>query len=122
MTNVDRAKHLYAALAARNAGAIFSGLHPQIEWRTHGPGSPFHGVLRGVGSVQAYADRMSQVSLERFEVTALDNVGDAVVALIDVRRVTKATQAVTEGQFVHVMRFENGRLRELDVYEASAGS
>lgn len=120
MSDVDLAARLYSAFGDRNIGAVFAGLHRDVVWRTHAPGSPFHGVHRGVGGVQAYMDRMSHVTLERFEIQALDSVGDRVVALIDVRRTTKATRAVVEGQFVHVLRFEGGRLREIDVYEPNA--
>ena len=43
-----------------------------------------------------------------------------VVALIDVRRITTATGDITEGQFVHVLKFEGDKLTQVDIYEASA--
>ena len=63
---------------------------------------------------------MAEIQLEKFDIHTMMEANNRVVALIDVRRITTATGDITEGQFVHVLKFEGDKLTQVDIYEASA--
>ena len=111
----------YQAFAAGDLTPFFSTLAQDAVLNSHShPSSPFHGVHRGTEAIAAYFGNLSKVELERFDVHTMVESGDRVIVLVDVRRITKASGQVTEGQFVHVWRFADGKIVQGDIYEASA--
>ena len=111
----------YQAFAAGNLTPFFNTLADGAVINSHShPSSPFHGVHEGHDAIAAYFGNLPKVELERFDVHTMVESNNRVIVLVDVRRITKASGVVTEGQFVHVWRFAEGKIVQGDIYEASA--
>ncbi len=120
-SNLSIAQEIYAGFGKGDLKPLFDSAAEDIVWSSHShPSSPFHGVWRGAEALQEYFGNMALIRIEKFDIHTMVEANDRVVALIDVRRIITATGEVTEGQFVHVLKFENNKLARVDIYEASA--
>ena len=120
-TYLSQVQEIYAGFGKGDLAPLFGTAAEDIVWNSHShPSSPFHGVWRGVGALQEYFGHMAEIRLEKFDIHTMMEANNHVVALIDVRRITTATGDITEGQFVHVLKFEGDKLTQVDIYEASA--
>jgi ketosteroid isomerase-like protein len=120
-TYLSLVQEIYAGFGQGDLSPLLGAAAEDIVWSSHShPSSPFHGVWRGAEALPEYFGNMAEIQLEKFDIHTMMEANNRVVALIDVRRITTATGDITEGQFVHVLKFEGDKLTQVDIYEASA--
>ena len=121
-SNLKTIQDMYAAFVEGDLGPLFAALSDEIVWNSHShPVSPFHGIHRGIPAVEAYFGKLPDVDIERFDVKAIFEADDKVIALIDQCRVTKSTGLAHDGLYVHVWGFnKDGKMNQVDIFENSA--
>jgi len=121
MTQTDhlqKTQNIYNAFKQGNLEPLYQNLADNVLWTNHsGPESPLTGAYFGPDGVKQYLGHMEQVNLERFDIKTMMEQEGVVVVLIDVRRIVLADGHTKEGQFVHVIQFENDKIVKMDIYE-----
>lgn len=109
----------YQGFSEGNMEPLFSILDPEVKWINHSPSpySPFAGVHHGPEGVKAYFNRMPEIDQERFDIKAIAEQNDYVMVVVDRKALYKAVGKIHEGQIVHILRFEEGKLKQMDIYE-----
>jgi ketosteroid isomerase-like protein len=104
---------MYDAFARGDVAGVLGTLDPQIEWLEaenfiYAGGNPYIGhdaVLKGIFMrLGAEWDKFSATPEE------IVDGGDTIVALGRYRGTYKATGARVDAQFVHIMKFKNGKV------------
>ena len=113
------AQAAYQGFAEGNMEPLFSILAEDVKWINHSSSSysPFAGVHRGLEGVKAYFSHMPEIDQEKFEIKAMAEQNGYVMVTIERRAIYKAVGKVHEGQIVHVMRFDDDKLQQMDIYE-----
>ena len=119
MTNLEIVKGAYKGFREGNLEVLFSNLHDNVVWKNHGsPDSPLPVVSKGIEGVMHYFGAVDKgMEIEKFDIKNILQQEDIFTVLIDVKRKLKQTGAEKSGQFVHVMRFDGGKLTSFDAYE-----
>lgn len=98
---------------------LFSILADDVVWTNHSAAeySPFAGIHQGVEGVREYFSHMPEIDQQKFEILAMAEQNGYV--MVTINRVAKYLTAgrTHEGQIVHVLRFENDKLQQMDIYE-----
>ncbi len=125
MTNADTARQLYAAFGRRDIPAILGMLTDDVEWgEPENPVNPCGGTRHGHAGFLEWA----AIGREAEEITVLDPRtviadGDDVAVVGYLECLVRATGRTYTSDFVHVMRFRDGRIasfREFfDTYAAA---
>jgi uncharacterized protein len=114
MPHADAVREIYAAFMQGDVPTILAHLADDVEWE-YGARSttvpwlePRHGRDAVPGFFQAFG---SAVEMHRFDVKALLEGEDLVVAVVDIEFTVRATgRRVVEEDEAHVWRFANGRV------------
>jgi hypothetical protein len=108
-------RDLYAAFNARDVDALISQLHPDVDW----PNAWEGGRVRGRDGVRDYWTRQWAAIDPRVELLDVSTRADGTVA-VDVRQVVRSLDGdvVDEGRVVHVYRFRDELVEQMDVEEA----
>lgn len=121
MSNLAATQAAYEGFSRGDMNPLFSILADDITWNSHSLStSPFHGIHKGIPAVQSYFGNMEKVDLTKFDIKSMSEEGNSVIVILDVRRVTKASGEVMEGQVVHIWQYDSGKIVQGDLYEASA--
>ena len=114
MALADIVGRIYEAFARGDVAAILEHLAADVEWE-YGVSStsvPWLQPRRGRDAVPGFFEALgSGADIHRFEVKALLEGADVVVALVDIEFTVRATgRRVVEEDEAHVWRFANGRV------------
>ena len=114
MSHTEVVGRMYAAFGRGDVPAILAELHDDVEWE-YGVSSttvPWLQPRRGPAEVPAFFQALgSLTTIHRFEVKALLESGDLVVAVIDIEFTVNATgQRVVEEDEVHILRFRGDKV------------
>ncbi len=121
MTNLQIVQNAYKGFSEGNMEPLFSNLAEDVVWKNHGtPDSPFPRVSKGLSGVMQYFDAMKEIVLHKFDIKNMLHSENVFSVLIDVKRTINKTGDTKEGQYVHVIKFQNGKLKEMDLYESNA--
>ena len=113
------AKAAYDGFSKGNMEPLLSILSPDVRWINHSANtySPFRGVHHGVAGVKAYFSHMPEIEQERFDLLAIAEQNGHVMVTIDRKTTYKSVGKIHEGQIVHVLRFVDDQLQQMDIYE-----
>ena len=119
LTPLALAQAAYQGFSKGNMEPLFSILAEDVRWINHSPSdySPFTGVHYGVEGVKEYFSHMPEIDQEKFEIRAMAEQNGYVMATIERKATYKAAGKVHEGQIVHVLRFKESKLQQMDIYE-----
>ena len=114
MTHTDVVGKVYAAFAQGDVAAILAELHDDVEWE-YGVSStsvPWLQPRRGRAEVPSFFQALgSAADMHRFEVKALLEGDDLVVAVVDIEFTVRATgQRVVEEDEAHIWRFRGDKV------------
>ncbi|MEL6251563.1 MAG: nuclear transport factor 2 family protein [Bacteroidota bacterium] len=116
--NLLSTKAAYQGFSEGNLEPIFSMLHEQTVWHSHNTDdSPFKGIFKGQKGVQEYFGNMHDLDIERFDLVSMAEKDNIVFVLLDSKRTIKSLGKTTEGLVTHVLQFEDGKLKRMDLYE-----
>ena len=124
MNNVQLAKDIYAAFGRGDIPAVIAAFHPEIEWR-QAEGHPYQADgVAWVGPQAVLEKLMMRIGAEwdGFTITIL-NLHDAGEYVIMQGRYTgtyKPSGKSFDSHNCHVLRFEDGKLRNFQQYLDSA--
>ena len=113
------AKAAYEGFFNGTMEPLFSILADNIVWTNHSAAeySPFAGIHKGVEGVKEYFSHMPEIDQQKFEILAMaEHNGYVMVTINRVARYLAAGKT-HEGQIVHVLRFNNDKLQQMDIYE-----
>ncbi|MDW3652206.1 MAG: nuclear transport factor 2 family protein [Bacteroidia bacterium] len=117
-SNLLSTQAAYQGFAEGNLEPIFSILDEQTIWNSHSSeDSPMKGIYKGPQGVQEYFGNLPKIELERFELVSLAEKDHVVFVLLDTKRRIKSSGKTTEGYSTHVLQFEEGKLKRMDLYE-----
>lgn len=113
------AKAAYQGFAEGDMQPLLSILAVDVIWNNHSSKSysPFAGSHHGVEGVKAYFSLMPAINQERFDIIAIAENNGYVMATIDRKATYLSVGKTHEGQIVHILRFEGGKLQQMDIYE-----
>ncbi len=113
----------YHGFARGDMHPLFAMLAEDIVWTNHSssPYSPFAGVHYGIEGVKSYFSHMPEIDQERFAIQAIAEQNGYVMVTIDRKATYLAADKIHEGQIAHVLHFEEGKLRRMDIYEHRYG-
>lgn len=122
MTNLEIVKGAYKGFSEGNMEVLFSNLADDVVWKNHSfSESPLPEVSNGVEGVMHYFGAVEKgMEIQKFDIQNILQDGDLFTVLIDVKRKLVADGSENGGQYVHVIKFENGKLKAFDAYEAKA--
>ncbi|MCB0689047.1 MAG: nuclear transport factor 2 family protein [Saprospiraceae bacterium] len=123
MTNLELLKTIYQGFLNGNMDVLFSNLAEEAIWKIHSaPDSPLPAVSIGADEIKGYFQALdSEVELRKFDIKQILDGGDTFAVLIDLDRKYKSSGAEKQGQYVHIIKFnEDGQLASFDGYEPSA--
>ena len=123
MTNLELVKSVYQGFQNGNMEVLFSNLADEVVWKSHGaPDSPLPSISNGAGEIMNYFKAMENgMELRKFEIQNILGTEDTFTALIQVDRKYKSDDSEKQGQYVHVIKFnEGGQLKSFDSYEPFA--
>lgn len=121
--NVDRAKAMYEAFARGDVPAVLGAFDPQIEWNeaeNHiyadknpyiGPQAVLEGVFMRIGGEWSTFSAVPEEIL---------GSGDTVISRGRYRGTYKATGNRLDAQFVHVLKFRDGKIVRFQQYTDTA--
>lgn len=116
--HLQKTQNIYNAFKQGNMEPLFQSIAENVLWTNHsGSESPFTGAYFGPDGVKQYLGHMEQVNLEKFDIKTMMEHEGIIVVLIDVRRILLADSTIKDGQFVHILRFENDKIVKMDIYE-----
>ncbi len=116
LSNTEVSERLYAAFADHDGAALLSAMHPGFV------GVVSAGMPLGVGGrhdgretmlVEVWGPVFSSYDVAPIADELLDSGADRVVALGAYRGTVRATGAPVDAAFAHVLRIEDGKVREL---------
>ena len=114
MSNLDAVRRIYDAFVRGDVPGVVAELSDDVEWEYGAVSTdvPWLRPLRGKEMVPAFFRQLgTNTQMERFEVKALLEGDDVVVALVDARfRVTRTGKHVDEEDEVHLWRFRDGKV------------
>ncbi len=118
-TPLALAKAAYQGFAEGDMQPLLSILAKDVIWNNHSSKSysPFAGSHHGIEGVKAYFSRMPAIQQDRFDIIAIAENNGYVMATIDRKATYLSVDKTHEGQIVHVLRFEAGKLKQMDIYE-----
>ena len=118
-TPLDLAKTAYDGFAEGDMQPLFSILSEDVVWTNHSSKeySPFAGSHHGVEGVKAYFGRMPEIKQDRFDIVAIAESNGYVMVTIERKATYLSVGKTHEGQIVHVLRFDQGLLVQMDIYE-----
>ena len=117
-SNLLSTQAAYKGFSEGNLEPIFSMLDEQTIWQSHSSeDSPMKGIFKGPQGVQEYFGNLPKIELEKFELVSMAEKDNIVFVLLDTRRTIKSSGKSTEGFGTHVLQFENGKLKRMDMYE-----
>ena len=122
-TNAKLAQSFYAAMGRGDIPAAFALLHPNVTWiEAEGFIYADHSPYAGVEAVSSGLFARLGSEWEGFSAVPSEFVdgGDTVVVFGRYGGVYKATGAKVDAQFVHVMRFEGGKITRFEQYTDTA--
>jgi MFS family permease len=107
-------EQLYQAFNDRDLDALLSQMTADVDW----PNAWEGGRIRGTDGVRDYWTRQWAAIDPRVELLEVTTRADGSVA-VDVRQVVRSLdgEAVDEGRVVHVYRFRDGLVEQMDVEE-----
>jgi MFS family permease len=107
-------EQLYRAFNDRDLDALLSQMTADVDW----PNAWEGGRIRGTDGVRDYWTRQWAAIDPRVELLEVTTRADGSVA-VDVRQVVRSLEgeAVDEGRVVHVYRFRDGLVEQMDVEE-----
>jgi uncharacterized protein len=110
MSNIETVKAIYEAFGRGDIAAILTHLAEDVQWEygMSDTGVPWLKTRRGRAEVPRFFESMSAFELDQFDVKALLEGDNVVVALIDIAFEVKATgRKVSEEDEVHIWRFDS---------------
>ena len=120
MTNLELVKAVYHGFQNGNMEILFSNLAKDAVWKNHGSDdSPLPAVSNGAEGVMNYFQAVdSGLEFRKFDIKNILESDDTFTVLIDVDRKYKTNGSEKQGQYVHVIKFnEDGKLTSFDAYE-----
>jgi ketosteroid isomerase-like protein len=120
-SNLGLTQKIYQGFATGNMQPLFESITDNTLWNSHShPTSPFHGVHKGAKEIEKYFSNMGKVELHKFDLLSMVESGNKVIILFDVERTIKENGIKNTGQFVHILEFQDDKIIQADIYEASA--
>lgn len=124
MSNVERARDLYAAFGRGDIETVMGGLDPEVEW-SEAEGNPYEPSGAPFVGPQAVLDRLFKrldEEWEEFIVTpeTFHDAGSAVVVEGRYAGTFEESGRSLDAQFCHVLEFEGGKLKRFQQYVDTA--
>lgn len=117
-SNLLRTQAAYKGFSEGNLEPIFSMLDEHTIWQSHSSDdSPMKGIFKGPQGVQEYFGNLPRIELEKFDLVSMAEKDNVVFVLLDTKRTIKSSGRTTEGYGTHVLQFEEGKLKRMDLYE-----
>lgn len=123
MTNLELLKAVYHGFQNGNMAVLFSNLAEDAVWKNHGSeDSPLPIISQGADEIMEYFQAVETgVELRKFDIKHILESNDTFTVLIDVDRKYKTNGSEKQGQYVHVIQFnEESQLTAFDAYEPRA--
>lgn len=108
-SNIATVSAMYAAFGRGDIPAILEHLSDSVEWEYGEPSTnvPWLQPRRGPAAVAGFFEDLRALDFHRFEITALAETGDLVIALFNIEVTVIATgKTVVEEDEVHLWRFD----------------
>ena len=120
MSNVQRAKDIYAAFGRGDIPAVLAAFHPAIEWR-EAEGNPYQPDGTAWVGPQAVLEKLFMrigAEWDGFTVTVrtLHDAGEHVVMEGRYTGLYKPSSGSIDAQVCHVLRFRDGKLLSFQQY------
>lgn len=123
MKNLELLKAVYEGFQNDNMELLFSNLADDAVWKSHSTvDSPLPEISRGAGEIAGYFEALaSGIDLHKFDIHTILGNDDTFAVLIDIDRKFKTNGSQKQGQYVHVIKFnQEGQLCAFDSYEPTA--
>lgn len=119
MDDPEVLRYAYAAFNARNVDAALATMHPDVDWSNGMEG----GRVLGHQAVREYWTRQWTLIDPHVEPLSFVTEPDGRIA-VEVRQVVRdsAGALLVDQRVWHVYRMEDGRVREMEIRDASPGS
>ena len=115
MAHIGTVQQLYEAFGKGDVPAILGNLADDVDWEYGGDatGLPWLQARRGRAQVAGFFQDLAALDIQRFEPTTFLESGNAVVVLIQLEVVVRATgRRVVEEDEVHIWHFDDsGQVR-----------
>jgi ketosteroid isomerase-like protein len=115
----------YDAFLRGDLAWLFACLTDDVEWIEPGPPEriPTAGVRRGREGVAEFVRRAHETfELQAFEPRTIVSIGNEVVVVGTFRRRAHSTGKVEAGDWVHLFRLRNGRIRRYQAFTDTAAT
>jgi ketosteroid isomerase-like protein len=114
--NVEVVRRLYEAFNQGALDSVLEGANPDVEFDAS-QRLPDEGVMRGRDAYRRFVERTFE-TWERFhvELDELLDAGDAVVAMVRISGVGKASRVAVEERTAHVLWLRDGRPYRVKVF------
>ena len=124
MSNLQRAKDMYAGFARGDIPTVLAGFHPAVEWR-EAEGNPYQPDGAAWVGPQAVLDKLFKSLGSEWEAFALNlsKLHDAGEYVVMEGRYTgkyKPSGKSIDAQVCHVLRFQDGKLTSFHQYVDTA--
>jgi uncharacterized protein len=121
--NIALVKSAYDAFQRGDIDAVLEAFDRDIKWFSPGPAElPHAGARSGHAAVRQFFEALNDMlDIERFEPKEFLAVDDKVIVIGEDTSRVKATGAVVEGQWAHVMTIQDGKVARFHEYTDTSG-
>jgi uncharacterized protein len=121
--NIALVKSAYDAFQRGDIDAVLEAFDRDIKWFSPGPAElPHAGARSGHTAVRQFFEALNDMlDIERFEPKEFLAVDDKVIVIGEDTSRVKATGAVVEGQWAHVMTIQDGKVARFHEYTDTSG-
>lgn len=114
---LTKVSSVYQDFAIGNLNPFYEYLSEDVIWNSHShPSSPFYGMHYGIKSIEPFFNKMVNTIIQKVDVHTVLKKGDKAVVLIDILSNNKINGQDNEENWIHVLRFENGKVTQVDIY------
>lgn len=115
---VQRVREIYESYLSNDLNPLFRLLHDDVDWVSHGGhASPMRGRFHGRRGVERYFWRMRALDGRLRELVSVQPFANRTAAVLEGAFVSAHRRWVLRGPWVHLYRFEGGRVRRVDLFE-----
>ena len=119
--NLTKVQTAYQGFASGNMQYLFENLAEDVVWSSHShPSSPYHGSHHGIESIEKYFSDLNNIDIQQVEIRSMLQNGEKAIALVDIKCNIELNGQITEENYVHVLRLEDGIVTRVDIYSNPA--
>jgi ketosteroid isomerase-like protein len=111
---------VYREIASGNLKRIQESFSGDVIWSSHSDEPSVKGTQKGIHSIESYFKSMAGTQIKNADIHTVIENGNRKIALVFITLQKEINGHAQVANFVHVLRFTNGKITRMDVYSNPA--